>query len=432
MSKKRKTPSKRSAQVRVPEAQNPRLAKLAKVAKVVSNSLDIKTFQWVAAMVFGLALDAERAQAAQAAQAENEANLADAQYAGEEAEPSGLANADQENLSSDGQLARGDELDDPRTIHLSPRSEMLLAQIATAPLNDSLDSLSQLKQFFAGWFSKHPAPKVTNADIAAGVDPVLTRDQAITQAIERAAIEFNSEPGSTGITTTTTELREMYPQQAGGGAQLVDINLPLQFANEASGADVTRFAENAPNLGEMGNGSEGGFDPMYLTGLLGGLAGVGGGGGAAAAVAVASTAGIAAGGGAVAATSSAAIAGAAIDGLIQGATVNLQALVNGKWVTELQTTTDATGSYGFDLTKAAITNAAAVAEINAAKAISASNIRVVIEAGGYDQNTGQQVGQLVAGATVQHRLSAGSGTRSQPGPQHRTASVHQRHCGLPR
>ena len=79
----------------------------------------------------------------------------------------------------------------------------------------------------------------------------------------------------------------------------------------------------------------------------------------------------------------------------------MQVFVNGKWKTELQTTTDATGSYGFDLTKAAITNAAAVAEINAAKALSASNIRVVIEAGGYDQNTGQQVGQLIAGATVQ-------------------------------
>ena len=160
MSKKRKTPSKRSVQVRVPEAQNPRLAKLAKVAKVVVNSFDVKTFQWIAAVVFGLALEAERAQAAQS-QAELELNP-DTQ------------SGDEQNLAEQNSIEGGDvEGADEhlaRSIHLGPRSEMLLAQVVTAPLNDSLDTLSQLKQFFTNWFSKHPTPKLTDADLAAGVD----------------------------------------------------------------------------------------------------------------------------------------------------------------------------------------------------------------------------------------------------------------------
>ena len=407
MSKKTKTSSKRSVQGRLPKAPaatlapKNRLANLGKLVNAVTNSFDIKTFQWIAGVVFGLALDAERAQAA--AQATEELKLSaedNADQALSETQDGDSSVASNEDAPV---AAQGQHEHDARPIHLSPRAQMLLAQVATAPVTDAFDTLSQLKHFFADWFAQHPIPKVGSQDLAAGTDPVMTRDQAITQAIERAAIEFNTAPGSALTTTTFTELREMYPQQTGGGSQgtqFADLTLPLEFANEASGADLTRFAENAPNLGELGDGSgAGGFDPAYLSGLLGGLAGLGGGGGAAGAVASAAAelGGGAAGGGGV----TAAIAGAAIDGLIQGATVDLQAFINGQWKTELQTTTDASGAYGFDLTKAAITNAAAVAEINAAKALSASNIRVVVEAGGYDQNTGQQVGQLVAGANIQ-------------------------------
>ena len=96
------------------------------------------------------------------------------------------------------------------------------------------------------------------------------------------------------------------------------------------------------------------------------------------------------------------VAGAAIDGYVQGATVDLQAYVQNaqtgawSWVTETTTLTDASGAYNFTLNDATISKAIADAQ-----ALNPNYVRVIIEGGGYDQNTGQQVGSIVAGASMQ-------------------------------
>ncbi|WP_281814366.1 VCBS domain-containing protein [Limnohabitans sp. MORI2] len=78
-----------------------------------------------------------------------------------------------------------------------------------------------------------------------------------------------------------------------------------------------------------------------------------------------------------------AFSGAAIDGYVQGATVNYQVKVNGVWTTVATTVTDAKGGYSFTGLDASYATG-----------------RVVIAGGGYDANTGQQVGEFISNASA--------------------------------
>lgn len=157
-------------QVRAPQAQKAKLAKLAKVAKLVSQSLDPKTLQWIASVVFGLALQAEYAHGKttqdESANTRDDSNANDDQTTGEHAQSAVKHRPDSAHAG------------EHREINLGPHSEILLAQIANAPVDQGLGSLAQIKQFFGSWFEQNP---VTHSD--PGVSAIDARDQAITQAI---------------------------------------------------------------------------------------------------------------------------------------------------------------------------------------------------------------------------------------------------------
>ena len=106
---------------------------------------------------------------------------------------------------------------------------------------------------------------------------------------------------------------------------------------------------------------------------------VGGGGGGV----VSSAVSVVTGGGQLPPAVQLAFSGAAIDGYVQGATVNYQVKVNGVWTTVATTVTDAKGGYSFTGLDASYATG-----------------RVVIAGGGYDANTGQQVGEFISNASA--------------------------------
>ncbi len=140
------------------------------------------------------------------------------------------------------------------------------------------------------------------------------------------------------------------PEAAQALAKLPDVGLPQVMANGLSGMPLN-IGAGAVAMAALGGGAGGGV-----------VAAVTGGGSGNPAIQLA-------------------FSGAAIDGYVQGATVNYQVKVDGVWTTVATTVTDAQGEYKF---------------VGLKEEWSAG--RVVIEAGGYDANTGQQVGAFISNA----------------------------------
>jgi hypothetical protein len=163
-----------------------------------------------------------------------------------------------------------------------------------------------------------------------------------------------------------------------------EVKYNVSRATEDPANNPNQFAKSElPNLPDTSTGSI--FSSNSWLAGLGGLGALGGGGGAGGVASIVSTASSIASGGATP-LALLSFSGAAIDGYVQGATVDFQIKnAAGVWTTVAQTLTKADGTYNFSTLKPEYAQ---------------FQQRIVIEAGGYDANTGQQIGQVVSTASA--------------------------------
>jgi len=376
----------------------PSIKNRAKLTHFLAQALDPQTLQWIAGVVFGIAIVAE----AQARSNDNPANNQGDPAASDSKVglPPNLELAEAELTQEDGVGKDptgliGTQSLDGWQFNLGPSIRALLAEIGTQPISDATSSLENLKYFFKYYFAENKIPQHNARDIEAGANPKSTYQDAISIAVENAAIEFARGGFGSSADLRITDVNELYPNIFSDSSKMLIKDIPLQFSNEGSnGSDITAELRKIDyaSLAGVKDDESWGNRLAYLPGVGVGGAGGGGGGGSGSSVAVASGGG--SGPSVAVASGGLGGSGGLVDGYVTGATLHLQKYdkASASWKdvtnadgTSVVTITDSQGAFSFNLT-----------DKNLVDSLNGIQTRILAEAGGYDAFTGQQVGQFIS------------------------------------
>ena len=325
---------------------------------------------WIAGIIFGMAVVAE-AQS-------NEESL--------EINPNALG-----DLSGQGD----EKLNQQQQFNLGTNTRILLAEIVNEPISDAPKTTAQLKNFFKNWFAENKVQQPKANDIEGAANYQKAYQDAITIAVEKAAIKYANGDLGSGSGQVMSDTNEIYSSMAFDSQKMLVKDIPLQFSNEGrGGSDITAELKNIDykTIASVKDDASWGSNLAYLPG--GGLAGGGGGGGGGGAASPPST---------VVASGGLGGGGALVDGYVTGATLRLQRYntVNSKWVdvtnadgTSVTTVTDQNGAFSFNLT-----------DKNIVDSLAGAQTRILAEAGGFDAFTGQQVGQFISAFSLSETIA---------------------------
>jgi len=187
-----------------------------KLANFLAQALDPHTLNWIAGVVFGIAIVAE----AQARSSEGDDSAMGEPMATDDAGvrliPNSEAILGAEFSEADGykknSIGLADTLPhDGWEFNLGPSIRTLLAEIATQPISDAPSSLENLKHFFKYWFAENKIPQHSARDLEAGASPQSTYQDAISIAVEKAAIEFSRGGLGSSLDLGIADPNELYP-----------------------------------------------------------------------------------------------------------------------------------------------------------------------------------------------------------------------------
>ena len=225
-----------------PLTANARLVSAAKVVNVIGRAIDPNVMQWIAGMVFGLAIQAQNAHAA----TDESALLA----LGRDDQD---ANTDNAVLEEMDQALSIDETDRVAvTVKHGSHTDQFLRHLATMPISEAMETLAKLKEHFANWYRDHPQAEVVADGSGESSQSQDVSDQAITQAVEQASLKFTGS-ASLGVSKLATSGTDS-SDGAAGSVAFADIQ--LQFANEGQGSSDLNNQFASIDLGQDGGDSD--------------------------------------------------------------------------------------------------------------------------------------------------------------------------------
>jgi hypothetical protein len=214
---------------------------------------------WIAGIIFGMAVVAE-------AQSNEE---------GSEINPNALDDLPGQNNTN---------LSQQQQFNLGPNTRILLAELANEPISDAPKTAVQLNKFFKNWFAENKIQKPRVQDSEGAVNSQKAYEDAITIAVEKAAIKYSNGGLGSGSGLVMSDTNEIYSSMAFDSQKMLIKDIPLQFSNDGrGGSDITAELKKIDykTIASVKDDSSWGGNLAYLPG--GGLAGGGGGGGGGAA-----------------------------------------------------------------------------------------------------------------------------------------------------